>query len=171
MRYIHVAFLALVALSCCLIGCGPKKPAGIPKLVPATITVVRESAPVANANVFLVAQEGTPTGSWSTVGLSDAKGVAVLQTTQGAWNSNGVPEGEYKVYFTKIPKIEEPELPADVETNPESKANYLAERQARLDAAVNEIPKNLTSNDTSEITVTVSSSGLNERIDVAEYDE
>ncbi len=94
-----------------------------------------------------------------------------METRQGEWKASGVPEGEYKVYFTKVVQIEEPEQPADMDSNEEAKAEYYKERQARLEAAANEIPKALTNYETSGITVTVSkSAGLNTTIDVAQYE-
>lgn len=165
MRFMIVPLLA--ALFC--LGCGPKKPEGIPALSPATVTIVKGSDPVANANVFFVAITA-PSGSWSTVGVTDENGVAKMETTQGEWRASGVPEGEYQIYLTKLGKIEEPELPPDVETNPEAKQAYLDERLKRLEAAGKEIPKCLTSNETSDLKISVSGSTA-ETFDISQYDE
>lgn len=171
MRLTHILPILLAALFC-LPGCGPKTPDGIPKLFSTTVTVTNGSNPVKSANVFLVPEEGTASGSWSVVGLTDERGVAVIETTQGDWKASGAPEGSYVVYLTKVPTIEEPEMPADIETNEEAKSKYFEERQKRLEAANKEIPKSLTSNDTSDLKITVAAgSGAKETFEIGSYTE
>ena len=127
MRSTSVLALLIVSVLC-FSGCGTATPDGIPKLYPTTIKIVNDSNPIAQANVFLVPAEGTASGSWSVVGMTDASGMAVIETTQGDWKGQGAPEGEYTVYLTKFAAIEEPEMPADIESNPDAKAAYFEER-------------------------------------------
>lgn len=169
MRLAKFVPILLFAVVLC-VGCGPKKPDGVPSLFPTTVTIVKSGTPVANANVIFVAGEGTASGSWSVSGITDATGVAKIETSQGDWKAPGAPEGEYKFYITKLAQIEEPEQPADIETNEEAKKNYFAERLKRLEEASKEIPKSLTSTDTSDLSITVASgTGGAETVDVDQY--
>ena len=166
MRSMQVAALLLVTALCCC-GCGPKKPYGIPKLHPTTVTILKDSAPVVKANVFLVPAEGTVSGSWATRGLTNESGVATIETAQGDWKAPGAPEGQYRVYLTKVAEIEEPEVPADMGSNPEAEEAYYAERLKRLEAANTEIAPNFTSDSTSGLTITVAAgAGASETFDI-----
>lgn len=164
MRFMKIVALLLATAFCCA-GCGTKKPADVPNLESSSIKIVKSGAPVVNANVFLKPAEGTPSGSWSVVGLTDSTGLAKITTTQGEWVGDGAPAGEYIVYITKVPQIEEPERPADFETNDAAKNDYYAERLKRLEAAKNEIPEALTLPTTSGLTFTVAK-GAQATIDV-----
>lgn len=162
----------LLILAACLvfcIGCGKGKPEGMPDLYPVSITITKGATPVADANVFLV--PASSSGSWSVNGITDANGVATIKTSQGDWKQPGAPEGEFNIYITKLAKIEEPEKPADMETNEAAKSEYFAERLKRLEAANKEIPKALTSASTSGLKITVASgSETNETFDLSQYE-
>jgi len=84
-----------VILSVLLLGCGPKTPAGLPKLYPCKVKIVDKSgAPVENVTVV-----ATQAGSiWAGIGLTDADGIAMLKTN-GIYP--GVPVGTYKIATTK----------------------------------------------------------------------
>jgi hypothetical protein len=171
MRYIKALPLLTLALMLC-VGCGPKKPAGIPDLYPTTIKVLKSGSPVADANVILVPASGTASGSWSVAGMTDSSGVATIETSQGDWKAPGAPEGEYDYYITKLAKIEEPEPPSDMDSDEGAKEAYYAERLKRLEAASTEIPKALNSTSTSELSVTVAAgSGGTAEVDVDDYAE
>ena len=75
-----------------LVGCGSRTPQGIPDLYPTKVVILNGDKVVKNANVFLVAQEGTPSGSWSISGVTDDQGSAIIETSQGDWKKQGVPE-------------------------------------------------------------------------------
>ena len=151
-----------------LVGCGSRTPHGIPDLYPTKVIVLNGDKGIKKANVFLVPQEGTASGSWSISGVTDEKGSAVIETSQGDWKKAGAPEGNYSVYITKLSQIEEPEKPADMETNEEAKAAFFAERLKRLEEASKEIPKSLTSATTSGLEIVVTTSGAEETFDVSQ---
>ena len=167
MRYARITALILFTSLCC-VGCGPKKPDGIPKLLPTYVTIVKDSNPVKDANVFLVPGTNAPSGSWSIMGVTDDAGKATIETSQGEWKAPGAPEGEYKVYLTKLAAIEEPEKPTGVEEGGPELQEYYAERLKRLEEASKEIPKEMTQAETSGLTVTVASgTGANETLDIS----
>lgn len=137
-----------------LSGCTKGKPDGIPELYPVSITLTKDGAPVADANIGFTAKTAA-SGSWSVSGKTDATGVAVISTAQGSWKGDGAPEGEFIVHLTKQAAIEEPELPANMEEDSPEKQAYFAERLKRLEAAAKEIPESLKQPKTSTLTVTV----------------
>lgn len=148
-------------------GCGRGKPKGIPVLHPVNVTITKGGTPVDGANVFLVASNAA-SGSWSIAGITDAKGVAAIETSQGDWKGKGAPEGEYKIYLTKLAKIEEPAPPGEDDA---AKAVFYAERLMRLEAAGKEIPKSLTSVATSDLKITVAAgTRTNETFDIGQFE-
>lgn len=165
-KSVPVSALCLLAFSFAFcVGCGPKKPEGVPDLHPTTVKIVKAGTPVANANVFFVS-EGT-SGSWSVTGVTDDAGVATIQTSQGDWKAPGAPEGSFKIYITKLAKFVEPPKPAS--DDEEAKAAYYAERLKLLEEAAKEIPEAMKSADTSGLTITVAAkTGANETFDIGE---
>ncbi|GHT09827.1 hypothetical protein FACS1894170_01030 [Planctomycetales bacterium] len=67
----------------------------MPKLYPATLTVLQDGKPLENASVVLINTDATST--WSAGGQTDAKGVVMLQT-MGQFK--GIPEGTYSYALT-----------------------------------------------------------------------
>ena len=91
-----IALAAAVALNS---GCGgPKKPEGLPNLVPCQATFTQDSAPLADASVRLVPQGEGADARWAVAGVTDAKGVAVF-LTHGQFK--GAPVGSYRVVVSK----------------------------------------------------------------------
>jgi len=160
----------LSVLGVCLLllpGCTKKKPDGIPPLHPVTVKITKGNDPVVGANVFLVASTGS-SGSWSASGVTDTTGLATIETSQGDWKAKGAPEGEFKIYLTKLAKFEEPPPPGS--DDDASKADFYAERLKRLEAASKEIPKSLNSVATSDLKITiVAGTGANEAFDISKY--
>jgi len=153
-------------------GCGTKKPDGIPALHPVKVKITKGDKPVVKANVFLVATTAT-SGSWSVAGLTDVSGVATIETSQGNWKAKGTPEGEYKIYMTKVTGSENwewGERPAE-DASYEVKVKYSEEMFKRVEAATKEIPKSLTVPKTSDLKITVvAGKGANETFDISKYE-
>ena len=99
-------------------GCGGEQlPPGMPKLYPATLTVMQDGQPLAGAEVTIVNVD--PSVSWSAGGMTDQNGLLRLRT-MGRYN--GAPVGTYKVAVSKteIPDIALPEEPS----TPEEQREY-----------------------------------------------
>lgn len=88
---------SLTALVCLggVVGCGRPKPDGMPKLVPCSVKVIQDGAPLEEATVTFHGPDGF---KWAVSGTTDANGVAKMHT-HGAYP--GAPEGEFKVTITK----------------------------------------------------------------------
>ena len=100
-------------------GCGGEKlPPGMPKLYPATITVIQDGRPLAGAEVIILNVD--PSANWSAGGVTDNSGTLKLRTL-GRYN--GAPVGKYKV---AVIKIENPDiaLPSGSPSTPEERKEY-----------------------------------------------
>ena len=150
-------------------GCSTKKPDGVPQLYPASVMVKNGASPIADANVFLVMQGGT-SGSWSANGTTDTTGVAVINTSQGDWKSKGAPEGEYKIYITKVPDVKLDPPSEEIANDSDALAKFEAEQMKKLRDAPKIIPEKLTNPAQSPLTFTVTTSGTAElAVDVSEH--
>jgi len=153
-----------------VIGCGPTRPDGIPKLYPATVTVQNGASPIAEANILLVAQGGGHSGSWAVAGITNASGVAVITTSQGEWRGNGAPEGEYRVYITKLPDVHQDPLPEELINDSDAIERHAGEYMRLLRDAPKIIPDILTDPSRTPLTLVVSISGRAElSVDVSEH--
>jgi hypothetical protein len=157
---------------CCLslfVGCGKKRPEGVPDLYPAKVTVTNAGTPIADANVFLVSQSGA-SGSWSANGATDAQGVAVINTSQGDWQAKGAPEGEYKIYITKLPDVKEDPVPEEIKNDSDALQKFEQEQMKKLQAAPKIIPEVLTQPAKSPLTLKVAAGSTAElKVDVSEH--
>ncbi len=91
-------FLSLLglALAVSALGCGQKKPDGMPDLEQVALTVIQDGKPLDGATVNLKSTD--PGNKWTSGGRTDATGVANL-VTHGQYK--GVPVGKYKVAVSK----------------------------------------------------------------------
>ena len=116
-----------------LVGCAKSNvPDGLPKLVPVTLTLMQEGAPLSEAVVSL--EGDTP---FSVGGVTDAKGSVILYTS-GKYK--GAPPGKFKVRVMKTesdptpsaPKPGDPEFRAymeDARNRSAAKTYTLVEKQ------------------------------------------
>lgn len=163
------SLLLLGVLMISALGCGPKKPEGIPDLYPATVTITDSGSPITNANIFFLQQEST-TGSWTTNGLTDAKGVAVIKTSLGDWKSNGAPAGKYKIYVTKVPDAPMEAPPPEIANDSDALDAFYRAQAKKIDALPKEIPVKLSSPMTSPLNITVEAGSTAElTVDVSQY--
>lgn len=94
----------LVAMGCFLfIGCGEKRPDGMPKLYPVTLVISQEGQPLAQASVSAIPESGF--AQFSSGGVTDDSGTVVL-FTHGQYK--GMPLGKYKVTVQKT-IVEDPQ--------------------------------------------------------------
>lgn len=150
-------------------GCGSQRPEGIPELFPAKVTVKEGASPIADASVFLVLQGGD-SGSWAANGVTDTNGVAVINTSQGAWKSKGAPAGDYKIFITKRPDIEEDPVPDEIREDSDAMQRFSAEQLRKLQAAPKIIPDILADPSKSPLKMSVAKGGTAElTVDVSEH--
>ena len=168
MKLWNTVFAAGVSLVF-IMGCGPKKPDGIPPLYPAKVMVQNGASPIVGASVFLVSQ-GATSGSWGVNGVTDSSGTATITTSQGEWKSKGAPEGNYKIYITKRPEIQEEPMPEEIANDSDAMERFAAEQMKKLNAAPKIIPEKLSNPAQSPLTITVSASGSTElTVDISEH--
>lgn len=157
--------LSLVLVS----GCGVRKPAGIPELHPAKVTVTNAGTPIKDATVTLRPVDSANSGNWNTLAITDENGVATIATSQGEWKSIGVPAGEYKVVVVKKPDYAPLPMPEDIEGDEQAKQAYYAEEKKKRDAATSEVPASL-GGATTPLRLTVAAGTPAEfTVDVAEH--
>ena len=93
--------LALSLLFCVtlIVGCGPKRPEGLPNLVGCVLTFQYEDGtPVDSATVSLVPEDAN-LQQWSISGATNASGVTTISTNA---EFVGAPAGKYKVVIRKV---------------------------------------------------------------------
>ncbi|MDR2706511.1 MAG: hypothetical protein LBC02_12090 [Planctomycetaceae bacterium] len=88
-------------------------PPDFPKTKHCSVTVFRDSQPVADVFVTLTPTESG--GMWTVSGKTDAHGVAVLRTFQGTYVVQGAPEQTFKVTLEKQPVVEGEKSPKEIE--------------------------------------------------------
>ena len=93
--FLILGFVTLLIFTGCPFG-GEKLPEGLSNVVPVTIQLTQDGAPLAGATVLLI--DTTGSREWSPGGLTDDKGTIDLYTN-GRYK--GAPEGKYKVVVTK----------------------------------------------------------------------
>jgi hypothetical protein len=84
-----------------IIGCSTETPEGLPSLSPCKITVIQDGQPLPGASVIFLAADNsvsTKGKTWTPMGLTDEKGVAVMRTNA---RYEGVPLGKYKILINK----------------------------------------------------------------------
>lgn len=93
----NIIIFCLFALLGNMLGCGgDKRPDGMPKIFPCTLTLTQGGKPLPGAMVLLYSK-GEPC-PWTVGGTTDDNGEAVLKT-HGKFN--GAPKGEWTVVVTK----------------------------------------------------------------------
>ena len=168
MRTLLTTFLFVSALGFCA-GCHQTKvPEGLQNLVPVTITVTDGSQPLEKVSVRL-SSKGSQ-GAFACVGVTDAKGVATIQSTSGSYTGKGVPSGTYTVVL-----IDSVEIPEDLQPREEDQDNptAAAAKKAKLDeflAKNQSIPKSLSTTAGNPVELTVADGkGESLAVDVSQY--
>ncbi|MDR0338356.1 MAG: Ig-like domain-containing protein [Planctomycetaceae bacterium] len=166
---ITLLFCTLTILLFC-VGCNDVPvPDELKNLCPVTITVTDGDQAMEGVSVSLSAK--TSGGAWASRGVTDAKGVAVIQTTRASYSGKGTPIGDYKVTLIKTVELP-PELEPKEEDQNLTPQDAIA-KQAKQEAFYEKnriIPKILADSKTSPIELTVA--GKNATIltiDIAQY--
>jgi predicted small lipoprotein YifL len=149
--------IALISLS----GCGEKSPEGFPvNVYPSTVTVTKGGEKLANVSVYFDLE--TPQ-NWNIGGVTDTNGIAVIRTTQSAFQKNGAPEGTYQVRLSEEMPVMPDEL-SDTQfmaLTPAERMAYEKKKDAFIEAH-RKIPRKYTGRTNTPISITVSASAPNE---------
>ena len=130
-------FLSITTLSCCVLGCGPQKPADMPDVVPFKVKIVDGDKPIEGVHI-LFSYDKNPV----ITGDTDKNGVAELTTTLQKYVAKGVPIGKFNVTCVKDPLVEHWKTPQEqAEMSPGEAAAYHKEYQEKCAAIPREIPK------------------------------
>lgn len=81
-----------------IVGCGPKRPPGLPDLVGCVLTIQYEDGSVVDNAIVSLAPEDDNLRQWSISGTTNASGVVTIYTNG---DLVGVPAGKYKVVVQK----------------------------------------------------------------------
>ena len=107
----HLLFFAF------LVGCGPNLPPDWPRTYPCTITITRGGEPLEGVTVVLARTENH--GSWAVAGLTNASGVAEIETSWTHAATRGAPEGTFTITLSKAePPLELPFSEAELDAMP-----------------------------------------------------
>ncbi|MDR2757564.1 MAG: hypothetical protein LBC20_17890 [Planctomycetaceae bacterium] len=112
MNILHFFNRFIIILIIGISGCSYAPP-DFPKTKPCSVTVLRDSQPVADVYVTLTPVESG--GMWTVSGKTAANGVAVLRTFQGTYVVQGVPEKTFKVTLEKQPVVEGEKSPKEIQ--------------------------------------------------------
>ncbi|MDR1270771.1 MAG: Ig-like domain-containing protein [Planctomycetaceae bacterium] len=138
-------------------------------LYPVTIIVTDGNQAIEGVAVSLSAK--TSGGAWASCGVTNVKGVAVIQTSRASYTGKGAPAGDYKVILIKTVK-----LPPELEPQEEDQRlapQAATAKQAKLEAFYEKnrvIPKILENSNTSPIELMVAEKDAAIlTIDIAQY--
>lgn len=146
-----------------MIGCKPSQmPEGMPKPIKGVeVTVTQEGAPLADAAVTFVAEDGS-TNKWFVRGKTGANGVAKMMT-YGKFE--GAPAGKFKVVITK-----REETPSKITPPTGDDPNAVAAYQEAVEKEVRPlydlVDPVYSSPKTTKVEVDISSGSLKHAIDV-----
>ncbi|MDR2440945.1 MAG: carboxypeptidase-like regulatory domain-containing protein [Planctomycetaceae bacterium] len=121
-------------------GCRQQRPEGMPATVPCQITVLKNGVPLAGIDVSLHLPEGN--GTLSFMALTNAQGIARIQTHSVSYKESGVPVGNYKVTIDKPVQLP-PDGVDDSKLSGKELNDYLTKREAELEK-IRIVPKWLT---------------------------
>jgi hypothetical protein len=151
-----------------LSGCGGVPvPKNFPATSPCQITITNGTSPLAGVAVNLFPDAPLP--KIVVEGTTNSSGIALMQTKQGDYSKEGVPNGEYKIRLVAVIDTGIPPLSLEEQMNMTSQ--QLEARQEEIDSKTDSlriIPKKLASITTTPLKLTVSGETSLE-IDVSPY--
>jgi hypothetical protein len=101
MKKLLLAFSLLFCVAL-IVGCGQKRPEGLPSLVSCVLTFQYEDGSPVDAALVSLVPEDADLRQWSISGSTDASGVATISTNA---DFVGAPAGKYKVVVRKVELI------------------------------------------------------------------
>jgi len=113
----YTLYIPLLLGFVCLTGCGPEYPADWPKTHPCSITVTQAGQPQEGVTVVLARIENH--GSWAVSGITNASGIAEIETSWTKAATKGAPEGTFTVTLSRaMPPFELSISDAELEAMP-----------------------------------------------------
>ena len=157
-------FIAVFFLS----GCGKKKPTGFPGVFPCKITVTKGGEALPNITVMLVPE--IPANNLSITGDTDQNGEATIRTMSSSYSAEGAPEGKFVVILLDNVSIDLPEVAEEEYESwlPQKRQDWDADIAKKIEAS-RIVPGSLRNPIQSQASITVTSSGGEAMIDIAEH--
>ncbi|MDR1958786.1 MAG: hypothetical protein LBQ54_07060 [Planctomycetaceae bacterium] len=162
-----VFILVLIGSSFFAAGCGPKKPAGFPDVVPCSISVTQNGQPLDNVLVTLSpVSEG---GEWTTSGTTHSNGTAEMMTSIAVYFAKGAPEREFKVFLSRPIEIDLSVSQAEVMNMSSAEVAKLRQETDRKIEDARIIPEKLESPATTPVRITVSGEKTTHTVELTDY--
>jgi len=162
-RLTRLPVLSVCAIGLFVVGCSDANvPKDFPKTLPFTITVVNDGKPIEKVIIRLASTTST---NWTASGLTNASGVAEMQTTSGSYSRKGVPEGNYKVVLHKPLEVD-PALLGPVPEDLAGQVVYNAKVKELQSQMTPEIPPVYSEDRTTPASIEVAKGKKQETIDV-----
>ncbi|MDR0608728.1 MAG: hypothetical protein LBG58_01295 [Planctomycetaceae bacterium] len=149
------------------VGCGTKKPAGFPNLVPCNVSVTKGGKPIDKTVLTLVPVSNG--GEWISSGLTNSGGIAEISTILSSYSSKGVPEGEFKVFLSRPIEIDLKVSQEDVINMSVAEHEKLKKETDRLTEEARVIPEKLESIVTTPAKITVTEGKTSYKIELNDY--
>ena len=162
-RFTNIAIFFIIASVFFVVGCGGANvPKDFPKTMPYTITVVDGGKPIEGVIVRL---STTTSPNWTASGVTNASGVAELQTISGSYSRKGAPEGSYKVVMVKPLEVD-PALLGPVPEDLPGQVVYNAKLKELQSKMTPEVPLVYSLDDTTPVSIEIAKGKKQETIDV-----
>ena len=157
-------FITLLPTAFFFTGCGHARPDGMPRLYPASITVIQDGAPLEGAMVQLFSEDPA-LERWGPTGITNAAGVVAIRTDAAY---NGAPLGTYKVVVTKMEREPHPNPEwADAPRGDPNAQKYEALELSRK--MFNYIEPQYSSHTDTPLTVEIVAKKKNYSVDIGKY--
>ena len=134
----------LLALCCSWVsfsGCGEKLPADFPKVFPMTVTITDGTTPLADVRIMFFQISGSGV-AYASSGLTDARGIAKISTSQGSFNKAGIPVGEFVVTVEDVIRMNDDISPEEeLRMSREELTKLSQEREKRMAEIVRKVPE------------------------------
>lgn len=164
LKYSLYSFTVFVSLAFLVIltGCGPAKPADLPKLYPVQLTFTQEGKPLSGAMIALIPESAKT--RYTSGGMTNDQGMLAVRT-HGIYP--GVPEGKYTVTVRKE-EINYGNVPSDVKPANEAEAHELYEaNKSKMKAeGYRYVDPKYNSPQSSDLKITVEKAGVTQSFDL-----
>jgi len=127
-----IPFFVPLSIICLVVGCS-RTPSELRGLVPVTITVLYEGKALPAVRVAL--STGQIVGVWSSGGVTNDQGVAVIESNLRTHTASGVPAGTYKITLVQSVQLPDELKPTQQELDGDvANAEVQRKRQVFIEA-------------------------------------